>query len=118
MVVAGIDSAPGECRDYEYEAWKDRSQMEIKKRTGNSSHHSLGVSLFSLGALHPLGGKRYEEALTEEFGESIDVVVDYLWGETARTIISLGVHMRAGTSRPAGEILPLEAHSSRRCVEE
>ena len=43
---------------------------------------------FSLGALHPLGGKRYKEALIEEFGESIDVVIDYLWGETARTIIA------------------------------
>src|ERR1700723_4312454 len=31
---------------------------------------------FSLGALHPLGGKRYEEALIEEFGKGIDLVVD------------------------------------------
>jgi NADPH:quinone reductase-like Zn-dependent oxidoreductase len=42
---------------------------------------------FSLGALHPLGAKRYEEALIEELGKSVDVVLDYLWGETARTII-------------------------------
>jgi hypothetical protein len=34
-----------------------------------------------------LGAKRYEEALIEEFPRGIDVVVDYLWGESARTII-------------------------------
>jgi NADPH:quinone reductase-like Zn-dependent oxidoreductase len=43
---------------------------------------------FSLGAVHPLGSRRYEEALIAEFGEGIDVVIDYLWGETARTIIA------------------------------
>jgi NADPH:quinone reductase-like Zn-dependent oxidoreductase len=43
---------------------------------------------FSLGALHPLGGKRYEQAVIEEFGEGINVVIDYLWGESARTIIA------------------------------
>ena len=42
---------------------------------------------FTLGNLHPLGAKRCEEALTREFGNGIDVVVDYLWGESARTII-------------------------------
>jgi NADPH:quinone reductase-like Zn-dependent oxidoreductase len=43
---------------------------------------------FTLGTLHPLGAKRYEEALIQEFAKGIDVVVDYLWGETARTIIA------------------------------
>jgi NADPH:quinone reductase-like Zn-dependent oxidoreductase len=43
---------------------------------------------FTLGTLHPLGAKQYEEALTQEFAKGIDVVVDYLWGETARTIIA------------------------------
>ena len=43
---------------------------------------------FTLGALHPLGTKRYEEALMQEFANGIDVVVDYLWGESARTIIA------------------------------
>jgi NADPH:quinone reductase-like Zn-dependent oxidoreductase len=43
---------------------------------------------FSLGALHPLGAKRYEQALIEELGKSIDVVLDYLWGETARAVIA------------------------------
>jgi len=43
---------------------------------------------FTLGALHPSGVKRYEEALRREFANGIDVVVDYLWGESARTIIA------------------------------
>jgi NADPH:quinone reductase-like Zn-dependent oxidoreductase len=43
---------------------------------------------FRLGTLHPLGAKRYEEALIQEFTKGIDVVVDYLWGESARTIIA------------------------------
>jgi len=43
---------------------------------------------FSLGALHPSGGNRYEEVLTEEFGKGVDVVIDYLWGKSARTIVA------------------------------
>src|ERR1700677_4314891 len=43
---------------------------------------------FTLGTLHPFGAKRYEEALMREFANGIDVVVDYLWGESARTIIA------------------------------
>ena len=42
---------------------------------------------FTLGALHPLGHKEYEAALRQEFAKGIDVVVDYLWGESAKTII-------------------------------
>jgi NADPH:quinone reductase-like Zn-dependent oxidoreductase len=52
---------------------------------------ALGADLtipFTLGTLNPLGAKRYEEALTREFANGIDVVVDYLWGESARTIIA------------------------------
>src|SRR6202012_3552606 len=30
----------------------------------------------------------YEEALVHEFSNGIDVVIDYLWGESARTIIA------------------------------
>ncbi len=43
---------------------------------------------FTLGSLHPFGSERYEEALMREFAKGIDVVVDYLWGESARTIIA------------------------------
>jgi len=43
---------------------------------------------FALGFLHPFEAKRYEEALIKEFGNGINVVVDYLWGQSARTIIA------------------------------
>jgi NADPH:quinone reductase-like Zn-dependent oxidoreductase len=42
---------------------------------------------FSLGGLHPMGAKQYEEALVKEFANGIDVVIDYLWGESAKTVI-------------------------------
>jgi NADPH:quinone reductase-like Zn-dependent oxidoreductase len=42
---------------------------------------------FRLGVENPAGAKEYEEALIAEFGHGIDVVVDYLWGESAKTII-------------------------------
>ena len=42
---------------------------------------------FALGALHPLGAKRYEEALVEQFEQGVDVVIDYVWGESAKTVI-------------------------------
>jgi hypothetical protein len=41
-----------------------------------------------LDPLHPNGPKRYEEALINAFSGSIDVVVDYLWGASARGIIA------------------------------
>jgi NADPH:quinone reductase-like Zn-dependent oxidoreductase len=42
---------------------------------------------FTLGALHPFGAKQFEKALQEQFAEGIDVVIDYLWGESAKTVI-------------------------------
>jgi NADPH:quinone reductase-like Zn-dependent oxidoreductase len=42
---------------------------------------------FTLGNADPSGAKRYEDALIQEFANGIDVVLDYLWGESARTII-------------------------------
>ena len=42
---------------------------------------------FTLGISHPLGAKQYEQALIAEFTHGIDVVIDYLWGESAKTII-------------------------------
>lgn len=52
---------------------------------------SLGADAvlpFAPGALDSQGAKRYEEALIEEFGKGIGVVVDYLWGQTARAIVA------------------------------
>jgi NADPH:quinone reductase-like Zn-dependent oxidoreductase len=62
---------------------RNESELEEVKTLGADV-----IIPFSLGALHPLGGKRYEEALIEEFGKGIDLVVDYLWGKSARSIIA------------------------------
>ena len=42
---------------------------------------------FTLGMLLPFGSKAYEEALKEQFTAGVDVVIDYLWGESAKTVI-------------------------------
>jgi len=42
---------------------------------------------FTLDMLHPSGAKDYENALRQVFVDGIDVVIDYLWGESAQTII-------------------------------
>jgi NADPH:quinone reductase-like Zn-dependent oxidoreductase len=62
---------------------RNKEELEEVKALG------AGVTIpFALGTLHPFGVKRYEEALIQEFAKGIDVVVDYLWGESARTIIA------------------------------
>lgn len=51
---------------------------------------SLGADVvipFTLGTPHPLGAKQYEQALSTEFASGINVVIDYLWGQSARIII-------------------------------
>ena len=51
---------------------------------------SLGADAvvpFALNASDPQGAKRYEQALIAEFLQGIDVVVDYLWGQSARTVL-------------------------------
>jgi NADPH:quinone reductase-like Zn-dependent oxidoreductase len=61
---------------------RDEDELEEVKALG------ADVTIqFTLGDLHPSGVKRYEEALMQEFANGIDVVVDYLWGESAKTII-------------------------------
>lgn len=42
---------------------------------------------FALGMLHPNGRDEYERALKQEFAKGVDVVLDYLWGESAKTVI-------------------------------
>jgi NADPH:quinone reductase-like Zn-dependent oxidoreductase len=51
---------------------------------------SLGADTvipFTIDTLHPLGAKNYERALQEVFAQGINVVIDYLWGESAQTVI-------------------------------
>jgi NADPH:quinone reductase-like Zn-dependent oxidoreductase len=59
--------------------------------------------LLSLGAdvIIPLtlGATQYEEALIAQFSQGIDVVVDYLWGESARTAI-VAIAKAAEDARP------------------
>jgi NADPH:quinone reductase-like Zn-dependent oxidoreductase len=59
-----------------------RNEAELKELS------SLGADIvipFTLGTSP--GARNYEEALIAEFGHGIDVVVDYLWGESAKTVI-------------------------------
>ena len=42
---------------------------------------------FTLGRCTHLGAKDYENALKRSFATGINVVIDYLWGESAKTII-------------------------------
>jgi NADPH:quinone reductase-like Zn-dependent oxidoreductase len=42
---------------------------------------------FTLGALDGGGTKAYENALKEQFAMGVDVVLDYLWGKSAETVI-------------------------------
>jgi NADPH:quinone reductase-like Zn-dependent oxidoreductase len=42
---------------------------------------------FALGPSLPRGEKHYEQRLIAEFTRGIDVVIDYLWGESAKTVI-------------------------------
>ena len=51
---------------------------------------TLGADIvipFTLGLLHSSGAKDYENALRQVFATGIDVVIDYLWGESAKTVI-------------------------------
>jgi NADPH:quinone reductase-like Zn-dependent oxidoreductase len=42
---------------------------------------------FTLSVLHPSGAKEYENALKQVFASGINVVIDYLWGESAKTVM-------------------------------
>lgn len=43
---------------------------------------------FRLGTEHSSGAREYQDALKQAFSTGIDIVVDYLWGESAETTIS------------------------------
>jgi len=61
-----------------------RNEAELQELPGLGAD---AVIPFSLGALHPFGTKEYEQRLRESFKEGVNIVVDYLWGESAKTII-------------------------------
>lgn len=43
---------------------------------------------FTLGLMHPTEGKHYEEAIKAAIADGVNVVVDYLWGQSARTVVA------------------------------
>ncbi len=52
---------------------------------------SLGADTaipFAIDADHPAGAEEYEAALRAEFAQGVDVVLDYLWGDSARAILA------------------------------
>jgi NADPH:quinone reductase-like Zn-dependent oxidoreductase len=61
---------------------RNEKELEEVKRLGADI-----VIPFRLGALDPSGAKDYENALKQVFASGINVVVDYLWGESAKTVI-------------------------------
>jgi NADPH:quinone reductase-like Zn-dependent oxidoreductase len=61
-----------------------RNESELK------ALQSLGADAvvpFTLNVSDPQGAKQYEQALIAEFSRGIDVVLDYLWGLSAKTMI-------------------------------
>jgi len=62
---------------------RNAQELEELKRIG------ADVAIpFALGPQNPTGAGAFEEALKETFASGIDVVIDYLWGESAKTILS------------------------------
>jgi len=43
---------------------------------------------FKLGLLHPTGEKHYEAAIKDAIAGGVNVVLDYLWGKSARTVMA------------------------------
>jgi NADPH:quinone reductase-like Zn-dependent oxidoreductase len=79
--LAVTGEAPGRRENYR----DGRNQEELKKEV-----KKLGADIvipFTMGTLQPSGAKDYEDALKEVFASGINVVIDYLWGESAKTVI-------------------------------
>lgn len=47
---------------------------------------------FTIDAGHPTGAADFEQALSAEFARGVDVVLDYLWGDTALALLAAIVH--------------------------
>lgn len=61
---------------------RDAAALEELKRIGADT-----VISFDLADANPQGAKEFEGALKKQFVDGIHVVVDYLWGKSAETII-------------------------------
>jgi len=77
-----------------------RLAVQIAKHMGAKKVVATGRNVEALRALAGLGadvriplgdgGDAFEDALKEQFGNGIDVVLDYLWGQSAERIIIAG----------------------------
>jgi NADPH:quinone reductase-like Zn-dependent oxidoreductase len=61
---------------------RNANELEDLKKIGADI-----VIPFSLDASHRSGVKEYENTLKETFASGINVVIDYLWGESAKTVV-------------------------------
>jgi NADPH:quinone reductase-like Zn-dependent oxidoreductase len=61
-----------------------RNESELRELLSQGAD---AVISFSLGPSLPRGAKQYEQELIAEFAGGIDIVIDYLWGESAKTVV-------------------------------
>jgi NADPH:quinone reductase-like Zn-dependent oxidoreductase len=61
---------------------RNAEELETLKQIGADD-----VIPFNLGPASLFGAKNFEDALKQVFGAGIHVIVDYLWGESAETIL-------------------------------
>ncbi len=65
-----------------------RDGTKVNWRTGMAPLGADAVIPFTMDPFHQAaGGKQYEKTLIAEFTHGIDVVVDYLWGQSAKIVI-------------------------------
>jgi NADPH:quinone reductase-like Zn-dependent oxidoreductase len=61
---------------------RNQAELEEVRRLGADV-----VIPFTLDPSHPSGADKYEDALQQAFASGVDIVLDYLWGESAKTVI-------------------------------
>jgi NADPH:quinone reductase-like Zn-dependent oxidoreductase len=61
-----------------------RNESELKELAALGADVAIA---FTLDSSQPLGVNEYERALIAEFGRGVDIVIDYLWGESAKAVI-------------------------------
>jgi NADPH:quinone reductase-like Zn-dependent oxidoreductase len=72
---------------------RNQGELEEVKKLGADV-----VVPFKLGMLSPSGTKDYEDALKQVLASGVDVVIDYLWGESAKTtIVAIAKAVEDGT---------------------
>lgn len=62
-----------------------RNADSLKQTIALGAHAAIP---FTIDAQHPSGAKEFEENLRAEFSRGVDVVLDYLWGDSALAILT------------------------------